>query len=200
MQQNLERQIQRLNDFGCEKIFSDKISGKNFERVEYKKMKTMLRFQDTLVIQSLSRLGRTKKGILEQWKDLMDKEIDIVVLDMPILDTRKYKDMEGMGQLITDIVLQLLSWMVEEERENIRETQRQGIEIAKHKGIYKGKPIQYHAAATGKNKVIYDKIVELLKQEESVKSIHRETGVSRNTIYRIKSELKKKSETCNQQQ
>lgn len=195
-EQNLERQIRQLKEFGCEKIFSDKISGKDFKRPDYQKMKSLLRFGDTLVIQSLSRLGRTKQGILDEWKGLMDKEIDIVVLDMPILDTRKYKDLEGIGQLITDIVLQLLSWMVEEERENIRENQRQGIEIAKKEGKYKGKSLQYHTNAKGKNKVLYDKVIELLNQKKSVKVIHEKTGVARNTIYRIKRDQKKEIENA----
>ncbi|TCP24480.1 DNA invertase Pin-like site-specific DNA recombinase [Scopulibacillus darangshiensis] len=185
-QQNLERQIRSLKDFGCNKVFADKISGKNFDRPEYQKMKSKLRFGDTLVIPSLSRLGRSKQGILDEWKELMKEDIDIVVLDMPILDTRKYKDLEGIGQLITDIVLQLLSWMVEEERTNIRENQRQGIEIAKIEGKYNGRKVKYHANATGKDKIIYDKIIEMLNLGKSVIDIHDATGVARNTIYRIK--------------
>lgn len=108
---------------------------------------------------------------------------------MPILDTRKYKELEGMGQLVSDIVLTLLSWMVEEERQRIRTAQREGIEIAKGQGKFKGGTKKYHARAAGKDKVIYDRIVQLLKSGMSVMDIHREVGVSRNTIYGIKKDL-----------
>src|SRR5690606_2595036 len=117
-----------------------------------------------------------------------DNDIDIVVLNMPLLDTRKYKDLEGVGQLVSDLVFTLLSWMVEEERNRIREAQREGIEIAKQEGKFKGKPRMYHANAKGKNKLIYDTIIKMLKNKESVMDIHAKTGVARNTIYRIKNE------------
>lgn len=191
--QNLERQIQQLKEFGCKHIYTDQLSGKDFKRSGYQDMKNFIRSEDTLVIQSLSRLGRSKKGLLQEWEELTNKNINIVVLDMPILDTRKYEDLEGVGQLVTDIVLQLLSWMVEEERKTIRETQRQGIELAKQQGKYTGRKIKYHANATGKDKAVYEKIVRLLEQKKSVIDIHRDTDVSRNTIYRIKRELENKS-------
>src|SRR5690625_2854056 len=107
---------------------------------------------------------------------------------MQILDTRKYKELEGVGQLISDLVLTLLSWMVDEERERIRVAQRQGIEIAKKQGKYKGRKKKYHAGATGKDKIIYDTIVEELEKETSVMGIHRMTGVARSTIYSIRNE------------
>src|SRR5690625_3886897 len=119
----------------------------------------------------------------------MKEEIDIVVLNMPILDTRKYKDLEGVGQLITDLVLTLLSWMVEEERERIRSSQRQGIEIAKEQGKYKGRKKKYHPNATGKDKLIYETIIEELNNGTSVIDIHRKTSVARSTIYTIRDEI-----------
>lgn len=189
--QNLDRQIKDLEKIGCEKIFKEKQSGKDFERTVYNNMRKKLRFGDVLVVHDLSRFGRNKQEILDEWKGLTDDEIDIVVLDMPILDTRKYKELEGIGQLVTEIVLSLLSWLVEEERLRSKKAQRQGIEIAKKKGKFKGKPRQYHADAKGKDKVIYDKIVSMLKKKESVMDIHLETGVSRNTIYKIKQEIDK---------
>src|SRR5690625_1563207 len=104
---------------------------------------------------------------------------------MQILDTRKYKELEGVGQLISDLVLTLLSWMVDEERERIRSAQRQGIEIAKKQGKYKGRKRKYHAGATGKDKIIYETIIEELSKGTSVMEIHRKTGVARSTIYNI---------------
>src|SRR5690625_7595971 len=92
-------------------------------------MKCKIRFGDVLIVHDLSRFGRNKQEIKDEWEYLTKEEIDIVVLNMPILDTRKYKELEGVGQLITDIVLSLLSWMVEEERYRIKTAQREGIEI-----------------------------------------------------------------------
>lgn len=112
----------------------------------------------------------------------------IVVLNMPILDTRKYKELEGTGQLVSDLVLTLLSWMVDEERNRIKTAQSEGIQIAKQKGVYTGKKRKYHAAATGKDKIIYDEVLRLSAAGESVMNIHRQTGLSRNTIYSIKRE------------
>jgi len=191
-QQNLERQLKDLNEFGCERIYQEKQSGKNFkEREEYNEMRSKMRFGDVLVVHDLSRFGRNKEEIRNEWKSLMDEEVDIVVLNMPILDTRKYKELEGVGQLVSDLVLTLLSWMVDEERERIRTAQSEGIEIAKKEGKFKGGKKRYHAGATGKDKVIYDKIVELLKEEKSVMDIHREVGIARNTIYDIKRQIAK---------
>ena len=197
--QNLERQIQEFNKFGCEKIFAEKQSGKNFkDRTVYHEMRNKLRFYDVLVVHDLSRFGRNKEEIKNEWQWLIENEIDVVVLNMPILDTRKYKKLEGVGQLITDIVLSLLSWMVDEERERIRTAQQEGIEIAKKQGKYKGRPLKYHSGAKGKDKVIYDRVVQLLKERKSVMDIHREVGISRNTIYRIQDEVDKLSnEWCN---
>lgn len=185
--QNLERQIEELKKFGCEKVFTEKESAKSFKnRLVYEEMRNKLRFNDILVVHDLSRFGRNKEEILSEWKWLIDNEIDIVVLNMPILDTRKYKDLEGVGKLISDIVLSLLSWMVDEERERIRIAQSEGIKIAKSKGKYRGRKVKYHEYATGKDKIIYEEIIRLLNASESVMNIHLKTGVSRNTIYKIK--------------
>lgn len=183
--QNLDRQLKELEAFGCEKIYQEKQSGKNFARPVYQEMRSKMRFGDVLVVHDLSRFGRNKEEIRNEWKKLIDEEIDIVVLNMPILDTRKYKELEGMGQLVSDLVLTLLSWMVEEERTRIRTAQREGIEIAKSQGKFRGGKKRYHAGATGKDKLVYDKIVESLKSGNSVMDIHRDLDVARNTIYRI---------------
>jgi len=187
--QNLTRQLHELEEYGCERIYKEKQSGRNFDRSIYREMRSKMRFGDVLVVHDLSRFGRNKQEIRDEWKALIDDEIDIVVLNMPILDTRKYKEFEGVDQLVSDLVLTLLSWMVEEERERIRTAQREGIEIAKKQGKFKGRKKQYHAGATGKNKVIYNQVVKLLKQDLSVMDIHREVGISRNTIYNIKRDI-----------
>ncbi|WNF35239.1 recombinase family protein [Bacillaceae bacterium IKA-2] len=188
-EQNFDRQVKELEAYGCEKIYTEKQSGKNFDRPVYKELRSKLRFGDVLVVHDLSRFGRNKEDIRDEWKVLMQEEVDLVVLNMPILDTRKYRELEGVGQLVSDLVLTLLSWMVEEERNRIRTTQREGIEIAKAKGKFKGGAKKYHASAMGKDKVIYDEIVGMLASGESVMDIHRRTGVARNTVYGIKQEI-----------
>ena len=120
-------------------IYTDKQSGKNFERPRYQLLKEMLREGDILYVHSLDRFGRNKEEILNEWKELTkEKGVDIVVLDMPLLDTTKNKD--NLGSLIADLVLQILSWMAEEEREKIRTRQREGIDIALKKGVKFGRP------------------------------------------------------------
>lgn len=188
-EQNLDRQVKELEAYGCEKIYTEKQSGKNFDRPVYKELRSKLRFGDVLVVHDLSRFGRNKEEIRDEWKVLMQEEVDLVVLNMPILDTSKYRALEGVGQLVSDLVLTLLSWMVEEERNRIRTAQREGIEIAKAKGKFKGGAKTYHASATGKNKVIYDEIVRMLASGDSVMDIHKRTGVARNTVYVIKKEV-----------
>ena len=117
----------------------DKQSGKDFQRPQYKRMVKRLRPDDLLYIKSIDRLGRNYEEILEQWR-LLTKEkcIDIVVLDMPLLDTRRGKDL--MGTFLSDIVLQVLSFVAENERANIRQRQAEGIAAAKKRGVRFGRP------------------------------------------------------------
>jgi len=187
--QNLDRQVNELEQFGCEKIFTEKQSRSTFQnRHIYQEMRSKLRLGDVLVVHDLSRVGRNKEEIRDEWESLMNDGIDVVVLDLQ-LDTRKYKDVEGVGQLISDLVLTLLSWMVDEERERIRSAQREGIEIAKRQGKYKGRKKKYHENATGKDKIVYDTIIEELEKDTSVMDIHRRTGVARSTIYSIRKNI-----------
>src|SRR5699024_10717196 len=119
-----------------EYIFVDKASGKDFKRPEYQLMKRMFREGDALYIKSLDRLGRNKQMSLDEWQDLVKtKQIDIAVLDMPLLNTMKYKDLDGLETLISDLILQLLSYMAEDERKRTRERQEEGIRIARENGV-----------------------------------------------------------------
>jgi DNA invertase Pin-like site-specific DNA recombinase len=120
-------------------IFMDKQSGKDFERPQYKKMLRRMKKDDLLYVKSIDRLGRNYDEILEQWRILTkEKGIDIVVLDMPLLDTRRGKDL--MGTFLSDIVLQVLSFVAENERDNIRKRQAEGIAAAKARGVRFGRP------------------------------------------------------------
>lgn len=141
--QNLERQIQALQEYGISKenIFIDKKSGKDFNREDYQLLKQILKRtqNNVMVIKSIDRLGRNYQEIQKEWQEItMNLKTDIVVLDMPILDTRKYKD--TMGNFISDLILQVLSYVAENERTNIKTRQAEGIAVAKAKGKKFGRP------------------------------------------------------------
>lgn len=140
--QVVDRQLDALNGLEIDErdIYIDKASGKDFNRPEWIALKRTIRESDNLYIKSLDRLGRNKEGILEEWKWLIQNKINVVVLDMPILDTRKYKDLDGVGDLITSLVLQILAWLAEEERITIKNRQREGINSAMERGIRFGRP------------------------------------------------------------
>lgn len=134
--QNEGRQLVAMQEMGVQvgNIFIDKQSGKDFNRPKYKKLIRKIMKDDLIYIKSIDRLGRNYEDIIEQWKIITkEKQADIVVIDMPILDTRRGKDL--MGTFLSDIVLALLSYISENERENIRQRQAEGIAVAKAKGI-----------------------------------------------------------------
>ena len=139
--QKEDRQQIALKEVGVElqNIYVDKQSGKDFNRPQYKKMLRKLKKDDLLYIKSIDRLGRNYEEILQQWRILTkEKGVDIVVLDMPLLDTRRGKDL--MGTFLSDIVLQVLSFVAENERTNIKQRQAEGITAAKAQGIKFGRP------------------------------------------------------------
>ena len=140
-EQNEERQLIALREFGLNdgQVILDKQSGKDFDRRGYRRLLRKLKDGDTLVIKSIDRLGRNYEEILEQWRVITkEKKAAIVVLDMPLLDTRKSRDLTGT--LIADIVLQLLSYVAQTEREFIRQRQAEGIAAAKAQGVKFGRP------------------------------------------------------------
>ena len=143
-EQNEQRQLIAMREVGIpeKSIYMDKQSGKDFERQNYKRMTRKLKKGDTLIVKSIDRLGRNYDEILEQWRVITkEKQVDIVVLDMPLLDTRRNRDLTGT--LIADIVLQLLSYVAQTEREFIRQRQAEGIAAAKQNGVHFGrKPIE----------------------------------------------------------
>lgn len=144
-EQNEDRQVQSMLDLGINErdIFVDKASGKDFERPQYQALKSQLREGDVLVIKSIDRLGRNYKQICEEWRELTnDIKANIKVIDMPVLDTTRTDGL--IGQVISDIVLQLLGYVAEQERAFIKQRQAEGIKLAKQKGKRFGKPpIEY---------------------------------------------------------
>ncbi len=140
-EQNEDRQLLALHEVAVpeKNIYLDKQSGKDFDRPRYRRLLQKLKPADMLYIKSIDRLGRNYEEILEQWRILTrEKSVDIVVLDMPLLDTRRGRDL--MGTFLSDIVLQVLSFVAENERKNIRQRQREGIEAARLRGVRFGRP------------------------------------------------------------
>ena len=140
-EQNGDRQLIAMREMSVaeENIFMDRQSGKDFRRPQYRRMVKKLKPDDLLYVKSIDRLGRNYEEILEQWRILTrEKRVDIVVLDMPLLDTRRGKDL--MGTFLSDIVLQVLSFVAENERTNIRQRQAEGIAAAKARGVRFGRP------------------------------------------------------------
>lgn len=179
--QSVERQIAAAKEMGIpeEYVFIEKASGKDFKRPEYQLMKRMLRNGDVLYIQSLDRLGRNKQMILEEWQELIQvKKIEIVVLDMPLLNTMRYKNLNGIETLISDLILQLLSYMAEDERNRIRTRQKEGVAVAIPNGI-----------KFGRRKIemtdTFSSVYQEWKQSKitAVEAMKR-VGMKRNTFYR----------------
>lgn len=139
--QNEIRQIKALIEHGVDErfIFVDKQSGKDFNREQYQVLKNALRENDLLIIQSIDRLGRNYNMIIDEWRDITQNiKADIFVIDMPLLDTRNNKDL--LGTFISDLVLQILSYVANQERDYINKRQKEGIEIALKKGVKFGRP------------------------------------------------------------
>lgn len=179
--QNIDRQIEEMHKFGLKdsQIFIDKQSGKDFERTNYQIMKGLLKSDDLLVIKSIDRLGRNYDMIIEEWFEITKNiSCDIFVLDMPLLDTRT----EGknlMGKFISDIVLQILSFVAENEREAIKQRQLEGIRIAKQNGKHLGRP-KY---VLPKN---FNKITELYKTNTiSLEAALSKLKMKRSTFYKF---------------
>lgn len=161
--QNEARQIIELTRYGIieKRIYMDKLSGKDFNRPQYQRLKKKLREGDVLVVKSIDRLGRNYEEIQSEWREIVkERKSDIVVLDMPILDTRTNKDL--IGTLISDIVLQLLSYVAQAERENIRQRQAEGIAAAKARGAHLGRfpdpiPDEFYSVYEKYEKGIWDR-------------------------------------------
>lgn len=181
-EQNIERQLIPLRKAGIDEqnIYIDRQSGKNFERPAYVRMMSLIQEGDLLIVKSIDRLGRNYQEIMEQWRIITkERNADICIQDMPLLDTTKTKDL--LGTFISDVVLQLLSFVAENERDNIRQRQAEGIAAAKARGVQFGKPII----------PVPENFPELYRQWQagniSIKEFARLCKMGRSTMYnRIK--------------
>lgn len=178
-EQNEDRQLIAMHGAGVppENIYTDKQSGKDFNRPQYKRLVRRMKKNDLLYIKSIDRLGRSYREIQEQWRFLTkEKGIDIAVIDMPLLDTRRGKDL--MGTFLSDIVLQILSFVAENERTNIRQRQAEGIAAAKARGVRFGRQEKEIPADFGK-------IVREWEQKRlTVNEAAGRCGMSESTFYR----------------
>lgn len=177
--QNEDRQVIALKEqkIPNDHIFMDKQSGKDFERPQYQNMVNRMQKDDLLYVKSIDRLGRNYEEILEQWRILTkEKGVDIVVIDMPLLDTRRGKDL--MGTFLGDIVLQVLSFVAENERSNIRKRQEEGIAAAKARGVQFGRP-------KIESPECFEQVAEAWeKREITEKEALEACGMSRATFFR----------------
>ena len=183
--QNEDRQLIALREklVDPKQTYIDKQSGKDFDRPQYKKMLKMLKAGDLLYVLSIDRLGRNYEEIQRQWRTLTkDIGIDICVIDMPLLDTRNGKDL--MGTFIADLVLQILSFVAQSERENIKKRQAEGIAAARARGVHLGRP----------SKETPEDFAQIVKDWEFGKILFDETlkrsGLTETTFYRRRRELK----------
>ena len=179
-EQNEERQIVAFKYYGVDErdIYIDKQSGKNFDREQYNILKHILRENDILVIKSIDRLGRNYNMIIDEWKDITKNiKADIVVIDMPLLDTTKNKDL--LGTFISDLILQILSYVAEQERTFIKQRQKEGISTAMNKGIKFGRP-------TIEKLQNYDIVVSKWKNKEiRTKEAIEQLGLKPSTFYNM---------------
>ena len=179
-EQNEERQIISFKDYGIDErdIYIDKQSGKDFDREQYSILKHILRENDILVIKSIDRLGRNYNMIIDEWKDITKNiKADIVVIDMPLLDTTKNKDL--LGTFISDLILQILSYVAEQERTFIKQRQKEGISTAINKGIKFGRP-------TIEKPQNFDIVVNKWKNKEiKTKEAIEQLGLKPSTFYNM---------------
>lgn len=175
-----DRQIIALLEFPVseQNIFMDKLSGKDFNRPQYKRLLRKLKPGDTLVLKSIDRLGRNYEEILEQWRIITkEKRVYIVVLDMPLLDTRQTgKDLTGT--FVADLVLQILSYVAQTERDNIRQRQKEGIEAARRRGVRFGRPRKEVPAMFWELKVAWE------REEINSRKAAERLGISQDTFLR----------------
>lgn len=178
-EQNEDRQLISMEQAGVPNtnVYIDKQSGKDFNRPNYKRLMKKLRSGDTLFIKSIDRLGRNYEEILNQWRIITkEKSVDVVVIDMPLLDTRHEKNL--LGTFISDIVLQLLSYVSETERTNIKQRQAEGIAAAKKRGVKFGRPIKEMPPNFG------ELITQWEKKELTMQEILKTYDMSESTFYR----------------
>jgi DNA invertase Pin-like site-specific DNA recombinase len=195
--QDLNRQIEELIKYGCEKIFKEKVSGKNKKnRQEFNKALAFLREGDELVIESLERLGRSYEDIKEIVQQLKDMKVKLTITSLPMLS--ESFDNPLLDNFVKDLIIQILAMIGQQEREEMIRKTKQGVAKAKAKGRMKGRPQLYSPNSKDKQRrVIYKNVVNLLEQGESISHIAKINGISRPTVYKIKNQYLQQIKTIN---
>jgi DNA invertase Pin-like site-specific DNA recombinase len=185
--QNLERQLDNLKTFGVEKIFTEKQSGKSVEnRPVFQEALNFVRMGDRFVVESIDRLGRNYDEIIETVNYLKEKNVQLMITSLPMMNEVIGNPL--LDKFMKDLIIQILAMVSEQERNESKRRQAQGmIQVAKEKGVYKGRPLLYSPNAKDPQKrVIYHRVVEMLEEGQAISKIAKEVNITRQTVYRIK--------------
>ena len=184
--QNLERQLENLKTFGVEKIFTEKQSGKSIEnRPVLQEVLNFVRMGDRFIVESIDRLGRNYDEIIETVGYLKEKDVQLMITSLPMMN--EVIDNPLLDKFMKDLIVQILAMVSEQERNESKRRQAQGIQVAKEKGVYKGRPLLYSPNAKDPQKrVIYHRVVEMLEEGQAISKIAKEVNITRQTVYRIK--------------
>lgn len=188
--QNIHRQIEVLEVFGAEKIFREKQSGATVnDRIVFKEVLDFVRSGDQLIVESIDRLGRNYDEVIETVNFLKKKEVQLIITSLPMMSEAIGNPL--LDKFMKDLIVQILAMIAEQERTEAKRRQAQGIAIAKSKGVYKGRPILYAPNARDPQKrLVYHRVVAMLNDGVAISKIAKEVGITRQTVYRIKDELK----------
>jgi DNA invertase Pin-like site-specific DNA recombinase len=184
--QNLERQLDNLKTFGVEKIFTEKQSGKSVEnRPVFQEALNFVRMGDRFVVESIDRLGRNYDEVINTVNYLKDKEVQLMITSLPMMNEVIGNPL--LDKFMKDLIVQILAMVSEQERNESKRRQAQGIQVAKEKGVYKGRPLLYSPNAKDPQKrIIYHRVVEMLEEGKAISKIAKEVNITRQTVYRIK--------------
>ena len=184
--QNLERQLDNLKTLGVEKIFTEKQSGKSVEnRPVFQEALNFVRMGDRFVVESIDRLGRNYDEIIETVNYLKEKDVQLLITSLPMMNEVISNPL--LDKFMKDLIVQILAMVSEQERNESKRRQAQGIQVAKEKGVYKGRPLLYSPNAKDPQKrVIYHRVVEMLEEGQAISKIAKEVNITRQTVYRIK--------------
>ena len=183
--QNLERQLENLKTFGAEKIFIEKQSGKSVEnRPIFQEALNFLRRGDRFVVEAIDRLGRNYDEVINTVNYLKNKEVQLMITSLPMMNEVIGNPL--LDKFMKDLIVQILAMVSEQERNESKRRQAQGIQVAKEKGVYKGRPLLYSANAKDPQKrIIYHRVVEMLEEGQAISKIAKEINLIRLTVYRI---------------
>jgi DNA invertase Pin-like site-specific DNA recombinase len=185
--QNLERQLENLKTFGAEKIFTEKQSGQSIEnRPVFQEALNFVRMGDRFVVESIDRLGRNYDEVINTVNYLKEKEVQLMITSLPMMNEVIGNPL--LDKFMKDLIIQILAMVSEQERNESKRRQAQGIQVAKEKGVYKGRPFLLYSpnAKDPQKRVIYHRVVEMLEEGKAISKIAKEVNITRQTVYRIK--------------